>query len=150
MKKMILFILSLLILLIIHFISNNNIKAMDNNNMLSDPFLQLPTEKSVRVVWFSEFEGKVNQVIYGKNLEYTAEATTFKLSKMKEDLNFNLNNNNEDNLLLSQEPIYRDIWRHEAIVNNLTSGNKIPYQVLSIREDNTEYKSNIFTLQPLP
>ncbi len=34
--------------------------------MLTDPFLQLPTENSVRIVWFTDFIGVEHQVIYGE------------------------------------------------------------------------------------
>ncbi|NJO76528.1 MAG: hypothetical protein HC833_23955 [Leptolyngbyaceae cyanobacterium RM1_406_9] len=35
------------------------------SQLLTDPFLQLPTENSVRVVWFTEFEGDRHRVEYG-------------------------------------------------------------------------------------
>jgi len=54
--------------------------------MLSDPFLQLPSETSVRVVWFTEFAGSDHRVAYGENLNQTA-ATTTKLSQPREDQN---------------------------------------------------------------
>ena len=37
--------------------------------LLTDPFLQLPTEDAVRVVWFTEFEGAEHFVLYGEDLE---------------------------------------------------------------------------------
>jgi len=53
--------------------------------MLSDPFLQLPSETSVRVVWFTEFAGSDHRVAYGENLNQTAAATTTK--QPREDQN---------------------------------------------------------------
>jgi len=53
--------------------------------MLSDPFLQLPGETSVRVVWFTEFAGSDHRVAYGENLNQTADH--HKLSRTREDQN---------------------------------------------------------------
>ena len=53
--------------------------------LLTDPFLQLPTEDAVRVVWFTEFEGAEHFVIYGEDLERRADAQTTKLSRVAED-----------------------------------------------------------------
>ena len=62
---------------------NNNIVKANNtaNNMsslLTDPFLQLPTDNSVNVVWFTEFPGDNNLVLYGDELENKVTATTTK------------------------------------------------------------------------
>ncbi|MEW6498747.1 MAG: metallophosphoesterase, partial [Cyanobacteriota bacterium] len=49
--------------------------------LLTDPFLQLPTENSVRVVWFTEFEGSGHSVAYGRGLTRSEIAKTTKLSR---------------------------------------------------------------------
>jgi len=111
--------------------------------LLSDPFLQLPTETTVNVVWFTEFAGTEHNVLYGKNLEQSAIATTTKLSRMREDQDSHAKNQ-------YQQPTPRDIWRHEATVRDLTSGDRLPYQVTSTTEDGTTVKSREFTLAPKP
>lgn len=89
--------------------------------LLTEPFLQLPMDTRVNVVWFTEFEGKENKVLYGENLEQEVKAYTKKLSRMRE----------MQNGMVAE----RDIYRHEAIVRNLpenTDGKqKIPYKVVS-------------------
>ena len=42
--------------------------------LLTDPFLQLPSASSVRVVWFTEFAGSKHSVAYGDNFQQTATA----------------------------------------------------------------------------
>lgn len=53
--------------------------------LLTDPFLQLPTADSVRVVWFTEFAGSRHWVEYGDRFDQQAVAVTTKLSRMRED-----------------------------------------------------------------
>ncbi|MDJ0745063.1 MAG: metallophosphoesterase family protein [Xenococcaceae cyanobacterium MO_167.B27] len=111
-------------------------------SLLSDPFLQLPNSDSVRVVWFTEFQGDRSYLRYGKDLETQTEATTTKLSRVRED----------QKSRVSQEytqPTTRDIWRHEAIVNGLTPNQRIPYQVFSIK-DREVISSKQFTLASNP
>lgn len=117
--------------------------------LLSDPFLQLPTETSVRVVWFSEFAGSRHSVAYGQNLNQTAVATTTKLSRTREDQKSKVGNQTEESQVY-KEPTRRDIWRHEAEVAELTPGTRVPYQVTSVREDGKTVSSAEFTLAPKP
>jgi hypothetical protein len=37
--------------------------------LLTDPFLQLPTEDSVRIVWFTEFAGQKHFITYDDKLD---------------------------------------------------------------------------------
>ncbi len=94
--------------------------------LLSDPFLQLPTENSIEVIWFTEFVGDEHFVNYGNDLEQLAKAQTTALSKMQED---------EDSKWHQQlsSVISRTIWRHQARldVTNKTQ-ESIPYQVTSV------------------
>ena len=117
--------------------------------LLTDPFLQLPTETSVRVVWFTEFLGSQHIVVYGENLNQTAVATTSKLSRTREDQNSRVGNQTQDGQVY-QQPIKRDIWRHEAVVTGLTPGTRVEYRVMSVREDGARVGSNVFTLAPAP
>ncbi len=111
------------------------------NSLLSDPFLQLPTKNTVNVVWFTEFRGDHHLVKYGQKLQLQAIAQTIKLSRVREDQDSQLDNPP------SKSP--RDIWRHEAIVNNLKPDQRVPYQVESIK-DQQVINSDVFTLRSLP
>lgn len=117
--------------------------------LLTDPFLQLPTETSVRVVWFTEFAGSHHSVIYGQGLSHTATATTTKLSRTREDEQSKVGNQTQD-AQVYKKSTRRDIWRHEAEVTELTPGERIPYKVTSVREDGQSVSSNPFTLAPNP
>ena len=123
------------------------------NGLLTDPFLQLPTRNTVRVVWFTEFEGRNHTVIYGHQPEQSLEgpnirqvfADTRLLTRLRED---------QDSLLPTGEtldaPTARRVWRHEAEVTDLEPGQSVPYQVKSLREDGTIVESDVFSLQPAP
>ncbi len=122
---------------------------MSPPQLLTDPFLQLPTENSVRVVWFTEFAGSGHRVAYGKNLAHTAIAKTTKLSLVREDQNSRVGNQTEDGQIY-QHPVVRDIWRHEAEVTDLTPNTRISYRVTSVREDGESISSSVFSLAPTP
>jgi hypothetical protein len=117
--------------------------------LLSDPFLQLPTDNSVRVVWFTEFAGNEHTVAYGDGLNRTVTATTTKLSRTREDQKSRVGNQTEDGQIYSK-PTERQIWRHEAEVSGLTPGNRVPYRVTSVEEDGKIATSEEFTLAPNP
>lgn len=112
------------------------------NSLLSDPFLQLPTENSVNVVWFTEFPGEQNWVLFGHQLENKVIANTTKITHVWED---------EDS---NTEPKYnrltkRNIWRHEATITGLTPHERVPYQVLSLH-NKTTINSQQFSLTSSP
>jgi len=123
--------------------------AMDGTSLtsglLTEPFLQLPEENSVHVVWFTESEEQpeTNKVLLYENgenedptREITAKTTTMSRirgGKTTSDMN--------------DAAVKRNIWRHEVVVDNLPEyhgkdDEKIPYRVVS---DNAE--SEIYTLQ---
>lgn len=110
--------------------------------MLTDPFLQLPEADSVHVVWFTEFRGVKNYVIYGENLDKQVEANTTKLSRVAEDENSHVNPPRS-------QFTPRDVWRHEAIVTGLTPGKRVPYQVVS-QDLIEQVSSQVFSLAPKP
>ncbi|MGD2183896.1 metallophosphoesterase family protein [Lusitaniella coriacea] len=112
-----------------------------NLRLLSDPFLQLPQETSVRVVWFTEFAGTEHFVRYGEGLEERAIARSTQLTRIREDQNSKIER-------IPNTPIQRDIWRHEAIVEGLSR--RVPYQAISVGEKGEEITSDRFTLAPLP
>ena len=110
--------------------------------LLTDPFLQTPTNSSVRVVWFTEFAGREHQVIYGPN-DQVAEANTTQLSRTREDA--------KSQTTESYDTVtYRSIWRHEAEITGLLPGFRIPYSVISTTEDGTAVQSDRFSLSASP
>jgi hypothetical protein len=117
--------------------------------LLTDPFLQLPTENSVRVVWFTEFVGDKHFVVYGENLDQSVFANTTKLSRTREDQLSRVGKQTENGEVY-QQPIKREIWRHEAKVTGLNSDFKVPYYVTSVREDGEKINSEVFTLTATP
>ncbi|HEY9771101.1 MAG TPA: fibronectin type III domain-containing protein [Coleofasciculaceae cyanobacterium] len=123
------------------FASQKQLETANEISLLSDPFLQLPTENSVNVVWFTEFKGDRHVVKYGKQLRQQAIASTTKLSRVREDRDSQLDN--------PQAKSFRDIWRHEAVVTGLTPNQRVPYKVESIQERQV-VKSDRFTLASQP
>jgi hypothetical protein len=117
--------------------------------LLTDPFLQLPTDNSVRVVWFTEFAGTRHTVAFGQGLKQTATASTTKLSRTYEDQNSKVAEQTEDGQVYS-EPTLRHIWRHEAEITGLSPNQRVPYQVTSTREDGQTVSSDRFTLAAAP
>ncbi|MEH1839673.1 MAG: metallophosphoesterase [Nostoc sp.] len=117
--------------------------------LLTDPFLQLPTQTSVQVVWFTEFAGVNHTVAYGENLKQTAKANTTKLTRTREDQQSRVANQTQDGQVY-QKPVWRDIWRHEAEVIGLTPGLRVNYRITSVREDGETVSSDVFSLAATP
>ncbi|MFE4107980.1 metallophosphoesterase family protein [Almyronema epifaneia] len=131
--------------------------------LLSDPFLQYPTDSSVRVVWFTEFEGMNHVVAYGDPTQFvstealadlqtddlanTTEANTTRLTRLREDQDSHLAQSDSSEL---SQPIDRPIWRHEAEISGLRPGDRVPYQVLSAEMGGQLYKSRLFSLAVAP
>lgn len=116
---------------------------MVSSQLLSDPFLQLPSPNSVRVVWFTEFQGSTHRVIYGRDREHEVPVRTTKLTRVRED---------EDSRIapVPNRVVYRDIWRHEAEITGLKRDRRLPYRVVSVRETGEEISSDVFSLTPTP
>lgn len=117
--------------------------------LLTDPFLQLPTTTSIQVVWFTEFPGAKHVVNYGENLVKTAWASTTKLSRTREDQQSRVAKQTKDGQVY-QQPVQRHIWRHEAKVTGLTPGVRVNYRITSVREDGESVSSDVFTLTANP
>ncbi|MBF2003095.1 MAG: metallophosphoesterase family protein [Synechococcales cyanobacterium M58_A2018_015] len=121
--------------------------------LLTDPFLQLPTANSVRVVWFTEFPGSRHRVEYGENLQQVAVANTTKLSRVREDQQSNVGSQRVKKGVVEgqiyTQPTYRNIWRHEAEVTGLQTNQRVPYRVRS-EQNGRSVTSDQFTLAPLP
>jgi len=128
---------------------SNPLFMSSSPQLLTDPFLQLPTETGVRVVWFTEFAGSRHIVNYGEDLKLTAVATTIKLSRTREDRNSKVGKQTEDGEIYQKTTI-RDIWRHEAEVSGLIPGKRVPYRVTSVRSDDRTVSSDVFTLASSP
>ena len=111
--------------------------------LLTEPFLQLPTESAVRVVWFTEFAGTKHTVIYGADLSQTAIAQTTLLSRTREDAE-------SKRAAKYTNLTVRPIWRHEAEVTGLKPDRAVPYRVTSVREDGTAVPSETYTLAAKP
>jgi Calcineurin-like phosphoesterase len=129
--------------------TQNSKLIMTSPHLLTEPFLQLPTPTSVRVVWFTDFPGKKHTVTWGENLQKSATAKTTKLTRIREDQNSRFQNQTEDGQIY-QKPVTRDIWRQEGEVTNLTPNKKENYCVTSIAENNEILSSKIYTLTSAP
>ena len=127
----------------------NSQPTAEASSLLTEPFLQKPTDNSVTVAWFTEFPGEKNTVAYGDNLNQKREATTIKLSHTREDQKSRVGNQTEDKQVY-QKPVPRDIWRHEAEITGLTPGKEIDYQVISKPKNGGEAKSKIYQLESAP
>lgn len=117
--------------------------------LLTDPFLQLPTSDSVRVVWMTEFPGDDHVVIVGEQAGKLSAAqaeaaaasgrvdggakivtaASMKLSQVGEDAGSQLPADRKPTA--EQGIVDRQIWRHEAKITGLKPGEKVPYRVVS-------------------
>ncbi|MBS61527.1 metallophosphoesterase [Salinisphaera sp.] len=111
------------------------------NRFLSAPFLQMPARDSVKVVWFTSFEGRDHTLHYAD--ENTASAETLKMSRMMEDAQSNQLGREYE------QPTRRDVFRHEATARNLTPA-RVDYYVTSVDANGHTHKSETFTLAPAP
>lgn len=114
--------------------------------LLTDPFLQLPEDRQVNVVWFTEHPGNTHVVLTGEGIEnLTPEqarsaatgdmdditvhhAETRKLSRMAEDSASVLS----DAPTLEDGIVARDVYRHEATVTGIAAEGSTPYRVVSL------------------
>lgn len=117
-----------------------------DERLLTDPFLQLPTEDGIHVVWFTEFEGEDHTVMVGER-EFTAE--TMKMSRLAEDNQSWVGTQNGDGSVYAATAA-RDVWRHEAYVDGLNPGERQTYFVRSADENGETVESREFSLAPLP
>ncbi|MGK7890187.1 MAG: metallophosphoesterase [Leptolyngbyaceae cyanobacterium] len=132
-----------------HFIYSFFQTMRSPSHLLTDPFLQLPTASSVKVVWFTEFAGSQHTIEYGDNLERSLPATTIQLSRTREDAKSYVGDQAGDGTVYTQ-PIYRAVWRHEITVPNLVPNQRLPYRVVSVDDQGRSHTSDTFTLSALP
>lgn len=117
--------------------------ALNVEQLLTDPFLQRPTDSSVNVVWFTAFAGSEHQVKYGDRLEHTVKASTRQLTRLREDAKSHIPNP-------PQQPTFRPVWRHEAIVSGLQPGQPWPYQIQSQTDEGETARSEVYRLAASP
>ena len=120
----------------------SSLHSNSSYSLLSDPFLQFPTPSSIKVVWFTEFPGIANKIIYGHNLDKEVIAKTSQLNRTREDEQSNVKGD-------YSQTTKRPIWRHEGEIRGLNQGEKIMSQIgESVRNDKIE--SKIFSLTASP
>lgn len=115
------------------------------SGLLTEPFLQLPEENSVHVVWFTESETKpaVNQVWLYENGEDQAptrkiDAETTTLSRIR---------GGKTSSDLNNPAISRCIWRHEAVVTGLPAYHGQASEKIAYRAVSDSAGSDFYTLQ---
>lgn len=114
------------------------------DNFLTDPFLQAPTNNSIKVVWFTEFEGSDHSVSVTQGpAENVVTADTIQLSRTRED-------DRSHTATPYEQVTERPIWRHAAEITGLRPGVPVPYFVSSTSPDGTTIRSDQFTLSATP
>ncbi|WP_417582514.1 metallophosphoesterase [Pelagibacterium sp.] len=117
-----------------------------DERLLTDPFLQLPTEDGIHVVWFTEFEGENHTVVVGER-EFAAQ--TMKMSRLAEDNQSWVGTQNGDGSTYAATAA-RDVWRHEAYIDGLNPGERETYFVRSVDANGEAVESREFSLAALP
>lgn len=116
---------------------------------LTDPFLQNPSPDAVTVVWFTNFQGSKHELLFGKELEQRLDASSTKLSRMREDQDSFVADQWGDARLFTT-PAQREVWRHQVTVTSLKPGERLPYKVISLTEKAESVESAVFSLSSLP
>ncbi|MEQ8206273.1 MAG: hypothetical protein RIA65_08880, partial [Woeseia sp.] len=120
--------------------------------LLTDPYLQNPTDAGVSVVWLTNFSGRSNAVVIelegrrdkngnAQEIHYIAE--TQELDRLLEDNSSKLE---MDIPLVSQRVAYR----HEAMVDGLDQGKRYTYRIVSKTHEGEVFTAGPFQLQALP
>lgn len=136
--------------------------------LLTQPYLQNPTERGVSVVWLTNFKGMAHELIlergrgqgkgrnngkghgYGhfdffrkKRSDGGIRARTEKLERMFED----------DASRIENKPAQvsrRQVYRHEALAHGLTPGIRYEYRVRSVDANGDVHEAGPYRLQALP
>lgn len=128
-------------------------------DLLTDPFLQLPTPNGVSVVWMTEYAGGAHAVLVGSAVEGLSDAqlqaaatgtppagvrvfaaSSSRLSRVVEDAASNVADKPS-----TMTP--REVHRHEAVATGLTG--RTPYRIVST-EGAAFVASGTFELAPAP
>ncbi len=141
MKKISLFFITEILVI---FIMGNKVYA--KQQLLTDPYLQNPTDSTVLVEWYTEYRGANNVVELYENGPDNAptrviKANTFKLSRVR---------GGKTEADCNNATIDADIYKHKAIVKHLPKyhgkeDERISYRVLS-----DEASSDMYTLAARP
>lgn len=121
----------------------------DNDQILTDPMLTGPGADSVSVVWYTEFPGDRHEVVYGDGLRQTVAATTRRMTQLFEDSGSQIAGRPLPEPAEGEAVVDRRVYRHEAQVTGLEADVRVPYFAVSV-VNGVEFKSRVFTLQPLP
>jgi hypothetical protein len=108
--------------------------------VLTDPILLGATPTSVRVVWFTSWQGQRHEVALADGRRLPAHTTV--LSRTSEDARSRLAGRDFDRLTP------RPVWRHQAVVDGLRPGERVGYQVNSVDDTGQAQASAWFTLGP--
>jgi len=108
---------------------------------LTDPFLQTPTQSAVHVIWFTEFQGDQHWVEWGPDLQYKTMANSKLMSRIRHEIK-----DEAKNLIKNENS---NVWRHEAIISDLSNHDRLPYRVVTASND-TFITSSTFSFAPLP
>jgi hypothetical protein len=121
----------------------------DNARILTDPMLTGPSSDGVVVVWYSELLDARHEVVYGDGLNQVTTARTTVMSQMFEDSASRIAGRPLPELLSGDKSAKRTVYRHAAFVTGLEADRRVPYYAVT-RIGDAEYRSRVFTLQPLP
>lgn len=108
--------------------------------MITAPFLQLPSESSVHVVWFTSFEGTSHWISWG-NEGQQASADSRALSRIRKEVT-----QPDGSVHTKLVPV----WRHEAVVDGLSPDQRQSYRVYSTTNDGKVIESDVYTLTAAP
>ena len=135
--------------------------------LLTQPYLQNPTETGVTVVWLTNFVGSHHHLILGADRLHKrgglsgggfhssgnsswdrgrprfVRARTVKLHRLFEDASSKL----EDT---TAQVSRRVVYRHEAVVDGLVADVARTYWIASVTDDGQTLDAGPYTLQPLP
>lgn len=141
-KGILLIFITIFLVFLIKLVGDIVPKNTPKTTMLTAPFLQLPTPTSVYVVWFTEFPGEENYVLYGEKLDNRVSAKTKQLTKVAEDDKSHWRQT-------PTQPTKREIWRHQALISGLKPNQRLPYRVVS-QDSQEKITSEVYSLAPLP
>ncbi len=139
-----------------------------DDRLLTQPFLQNPTESTVSVVWLTSFPGRHHRVVVERSpqrrdsaeVETAAAATsattstsgkgwrwlpaeTRQLERLLEDGGSKLE-------LDLEQVVRRPVFRHEAQVDGLRAGKRYRYWVVSVSDSGKRLRAGPYRLQALP
>ncbi|MEE4382653.1 MAG: hypothetical protein V2J02_11705 [Pseudomonadales bacterium] len=121
----------------------------DNDQILTDPMLTGPTADGVVVVWYSSLADAEHEVVYGDALDQRASAQTTRMTQLFEDSGSSIAGLPEAAPAAGEAVEDRAVYRHAARVTGLDADRRVPYYAIT-RVGDAEFRSRVFTLQPLP